>query len=185
MSDEKYVLCVPREGFNDVLCQMETAWDYAARHGRILVVDARHSALEDSFAQYFATKDTRVLLHPGEALLRHFDGLDVYPPFLRGRVSRHAREVVDVQNDDGILVKVDADACRPLTFDMSRPYREELLVHHAHGGSCRGLVCLQKLKLLPEIALRIVRRLADLGEDYDAVHIRNTDIGTDYLPFFR
>jgi hypothetical protein len=59
------------------------------------------------------------------------------------------------------------------------------LVHHAHGGGDLGLACLQRLRLVPQVALEIADALAALGEDYDAVHMRNTDVGTDYLPFFR
>ena len=183
MPERQYVFCIPRSGFNDILCQMEKAWSYAESHGRTLVVDARYCALEGAFTRYFSTEAGDVFLHPGEALLRHLDRLEVFPPCLRGRVSRHAQQAVDSHSIGG--TRVDSDTGQLLTFDMTRPYQENVLVHHSSGGGDMGLGCLQRLKLVPEVALDIARALAVLGEDYDAVHIRNTDIGTDYLPFFR
>jgi len=193
MPDRQYVLSVPREGFNDVLCQMGFAWSYAERHGRVFVTDTRHSSLQDAFSRYFSTQAKGVLLHPGEALLRHFDSLNVYPSCLRGRVSLACQKsYLDTGSAkkticaEGFIPRIDSDTGQPLAFDMSSPYQEDLLVCDVHGvGLGLGLACLQRLKLLPEVALRIALLLAALGEDYDAVHIRNTDIGTDYLSFFR
>ena len=48
-----------------------------------------------------------------------------------------------------------------------------------------GHAALRKLRLVPEVAQEIAGALAALGEDYDAVHIRNTDVRTDYLSAFR
>ena len=182
MSDRRYVFCVPRAGFNDVLCQIECVWRYAENHGRIPVIDASHSSLGEAFSRYFSAEAKNVFLHPPEGLLRHFDRLKVYPSCLAGRVSGHARKSVYVGRFDAMA---DAETGRLLTFDMSRPYREDLLVHHACGGGDISAACLRRLRLVPDVALEIARSLAILGEDYDAVHIRNTDIGTDYLPFFR
>jgi hypothetical protein len=179
MLDRQYVFCIPRGGFNDVLSQIEKAWRYAESYERILVVDARHSGLTDSLSRYFSTEVKGVFLHPGEALLRHFDSLEVSPSFLRGRVSRHSGRY------EGHYVFKDVDTGLPLSFDMSRAYRKALLVHHACGGNELGFDCLRRLTLLPEVATEIFRSLVPLGMDYDAVHIRNTDIGTDYLAFFR
>lgn len=176
MTDKQYLLCLPAGGFSDVCSQLARARLYAQSHQRILVADARRSSLKDSLAKYFSTDSKEIILHPGEALLRHFDSLDTYPADLRGQI-RHAPD---------ILPKNRYPVTAPsLSIDMSRPYREDLLVHYSYNGGGLALDWLQTMCLVPEAALRIAEALAVLGEDYDAVHIRNTDIETKYLPFFR
>ena len=172
MTNKQYLLCLPTMGFNDVLSQLARAWMYAEIHNRTLVLDTRHSPFQDSFARYFSTATKNVLLHPGEALLRHFDTLSTWPPDLRGRPY------------DALKIPYGGHNRYSLTMDLLRPYQEDLLVHRSTHGDDLGHIALRKLRLIPEVALEIARSLVVLGEDYDAVHIRNTDIGTDYCFFF-
>jgi hypothetical protein len=51
--NDRFVLCMPAGGLNDVLCQIEKCWRYAERHGRKLVIDTAKTGLLDSFDQYF------------------------------------------------------------------------------------------------------------------------------------
>ena len=81
MPGRQYVRCVPCAGFNDVLCQMERAWSYAERRGRILVVDARYSALQGPLAKFF--RESHVLTvtdipDTGGQALHLYTGQDAY-----------------------------------------------------------------------------------------------------------
>jgi len=176
MENRKYLLCLPESGFNDVCNQLARALHYARRHHRILVVDARHSSLKDSLAKYFSTASKDIILHPGKALLRHFDTLDVYPPDLRGRI-RHTPDILPK--------RLYPPPAQSRSIDLSQPYRETLLVDYAYGCGAVALDWLRELRLVREVALAVANALVVLGDDYDAVHIRNTDIETQYLPFFR
>jgi hypothetical protein len=170
----QYVFCLPCGGFNDLTAQLARAWNYAETHKRVLVTDARRF-FHDALSRYFTTDIKDIVLHPGENLLRHFDTLQTYPPDLRGQCRRPP---------DSPMHPLPS-AMGSLSIDLSRAYREDLLVHYAYGGGRQGHEWLRKMRLVPGVALTIARSLAVLGEDYDAVHIRNTDIETKYLPFFR
>ena len=158
-----------------MLCQLTLAWQYAESHKRILVINARRFHFKDPLSRYFTTEFKDIFLHPGEDLLRHFDNLETYPPDLRGQCRHPPRKPMNPFSPPA----------RSLSIDLSQAYQEDLLVHYAHGGGEFGHEWLRKMRLVPEVALEIAKALAVLGDDYDAVHIRNTDIETKYLPFFR
>jgi hypothetical protein len=55
---ERYVLCIPRGcGFNDLLCQINKANEFALKTGRTLLIYTRLSGLADSLSNYFEPID--------------------------------------------------------------------------------------------------------------------------------
>jgi hypothetical protein len=131
MMNRQYLLFLPTGGFNDVLNQLAKAWTYAELHKRILVVDTRHGSFGDSFSRYFSTERKNVFLHPGEALLRHFDSLSTWPPDLRGQPLKALKIPPDDQNEHSF------------TMNLLMPYQEDLLVHRSVNGGHRTYCPLQ------------------------------------------
>jgi len=66
-----------------------------------------------------------------------------------------------------------------------RARKEELVVLHSSGGGPHGVEVLRLFTLTTDVrrAVRSARTL--LGDDYDAIHIRHTDLRTNYKPLLR
>lgn len=108
------------------------------------------------------------------------------PICVRGRIDRYravsvpgAGNVVDA--DTGLSVRF-AEAGTP-GFELD--YDEELLVHEAHGGGTTSADLLPRLRLAPEISQSVRSALASLAHGYSGIHIRNTDLNTDWRALFR
>ena len=63
-------------------------------------------------------------------------------------------------------------------------HRRIILIHHDCGGGENSIECLKWLKFTKKVSDEITNRLSQLKKPYSAIHIRNTDYQTDYVPFF-
>lgn len=174
---QRYLLCRPQSGLNDILNQIEKCCRYAQATGRTVIVDTayRHAAnFRDAFSKYFTSRQKTLLLDnplPDNVL----DSLDVFPGFLAGRISAYRAQI-------GSPFWVETATGLPLTFDFRKDYRETVLVHHQGGGGLRSVNCLERLVLAPGLVKALEQRLAQMRAPYAAIHIRNTDMTTDYRP---
>ena len=176
---KRFVLCRPQGGLNDMLNQIERCYFYALVCSRYLIVDTAYihsDSFRDRFSKYFLSRHPRMLLEnplsDGE-----LDALAAFPSFLSGRVSNYR-----VDYDAGSKSYVEAESRQPVTFNMRATYREPLLVHHGHGGGLRSILCLGHLTLSPMMRSRLEERMRRLPAGYAALHVRNTDMKTDYRP---
>lgn len=71
-----------------------------------------------------------------------------------------------------------------LSFDFSLEYSQDLLIHEQAGGGLKAQNFVHRIKLIPSVAAEIRHNLIQLTNDYVAVHVRNTDLQTDYEKFF-
>lgn len=170
------VLCRPKGGLNDMLCQIEKCWAYSQAQHRHLLVDTHRSGFLDDFWKYFLPRDNT------SVSFGRFDENDwpgsVRPVALTGRINQYspvwrASAGVFADSPDG----------EPLTFDFTRRHVEAVLVHEQCGGGPLSLHALERMKLTPEVAATVSARLSMLG-DYVAIHVRNTDFKTDYAAVF-
>jgi hypothetical protein len=175
----KYLLCIPGGGFNDTLCQAVRCLRYAKKFHRTLVVDTRRSSLADDFSRYFLSDDNTILLSADDDLLNVLCAATIRPSFLKGRLTTFTTQY----NKDGKFI--DTETGLPVSFDCKKDYAEDLLVHSNLGGGYNALELLGKLRLQPAVAAHIIETERSLDSDYLAVHIRNTDYRTEYMPFFR
>ncbi|MDR2124369.1 MAG: hypothetical protein LBP38_05225 [Desulfovibrio sp.] len=173
-----YLLCIPGGGFNDILCQAVRCLRYAEKFHRTLVLDTRRSSLADDFSRWFLCDGHALRLSVDEDLQNTLCASSVYPPFLKGRLTTFTTRY----DRDGKFV--DAETGLPVSFAFRKDYAEELLVHCNLGGGYNPLCILGKLRLQPAVAAHIVGKTRSLGSGYHAVHVRNTDYRTDYMPFF-
>ena len=180
----RYLLVRARTGFNDVLCEVEKCRRYAEKTGRILLVDTTTSGLFDQLGRYLELAEpcdwVKMSVTPEDYPL--LNTLPAFPPELSGRIDSYVS-----QWNPHTGRREDAATCIPLTFDFTTNYREQLLVHDQPWSgpllSARLLAC---CRFTDQVASRVYRRLKSvIGQDYVAIHIRNTDYRTDYLPFLR
>ena len=177
--DQRYVLCRPDAGLNDILCQIELMHRYADRSGRILIVDTAYAnsiTFKDEMCNYFTSKESNLVLS-ARNLIESFDSMVVFPPALQGRVNGYYPWVRDERDEI-----VDWETGIPVSFDMSMDYPHQLLVHHAYGGGAISLFALTKLTINDNIIDQLVERMDTIGSPYSAIHIRNTDYKTNYKP---
>ncbi|MCA3574309.1 MAG: hypothetical protein IOC86_10360 [Aestuariivirga sp.] len=176
---KRFVLCRPQGGFNDMLNQIERCYSYALVCSRHLIVDTAYihsESFRDRFSKYFLSRHPRMLLeNPLSA--GELDSLEAFPTFVSGRVSSYR-----VDYDQDRQSYVEADSRQVITFNMRSSYREPLLVHQGHGGGLRSIFCLGHLTLSPMMRTRLEERMRRLPAGYAALHVRNTDMKSDYRP---
>lgn len=181
-SGTRYLFCRPHGGLNDTLVQLELCRRHAARFGRTMIVDLSRSGLRLPFDEVFVARADfgAPVLSMTPDLARVLDGIEsVRPSEVAGRVSSYAAEW-DVQAD----CTTERQSGVRVTFDFDRDHPETLIVHEEAGGGTRGFGFLRHVALAPAMADAIARRLIPLGRDYDTIHVRNTDLSTDYVALF-
>lgn len=72
---------------------------------------------------------------------------------------------------------------RPIDYGCTQPRDEEVVIHHRSGGGQESFYALRLLTFTEPVRSAIRQALSKCGDDYDAIHIRNTDIRTDYRTF--
>ncbi len=178
----RFLLARPRAGLNDALMQLERCRRYAVAYDRTLVVDLTRGGMRLPFGELFRAGPAFgcPVLDASPEVIAALDRLDsVEPAGVAGRLGRYD----PVWHEQGLMF-----ACRdtgaPLRFDMSRDHAARCLVHEQAGGGLTGVWPLRGLALAPDLAAEIVTRLARLGPDYDALHVRHTDYQTDFRKLF-
>ena len=178
MKNNRYVLCRPEGGLNDVLCQIERVCRYAEKFDRNVIIDTNHHStcsIKDHFSKYFVSKQKRVAL---DLTSIEFDlkNVSVVPSFLTSDPFQY-----DAHYHDNHECFVERNTHQPITFDFSRDYAECLLVHHDCGRLCGASVAaLSRLRLHDNLSNELTKRLKSIGSSYASVHIRNTDYKTNY-----
>lgn len=178
---ERYLLCRPEGGFNDMLCQIELCWRYAETHERTLIVDSAVTGFGDDFATYFRLAEGQIAeLQLSPERLQQLNAVSTIPEGVKGRLADY-----DKIFSEQIRRFVTATGHTPLTFNPNLRYAQICLLHHQHGGGTVSLDALRRLRLQPELAKYIRKRIVGLGSDYDAIHVRHTDYVTDVGHFFK
>jgi hypothetical protein len=158
----KYLLCRPLGGLNDTLCRIALCWKYAAEFNRTLVIDCQKSSLFGNFSDYFLVENPsiQVITAMNDSLLGQLNALPCRPEPL----TNHPPNTF------------------PAKFDQD--FSEPLVVFEDSGGGIASFDLLPRLRLAPLVQEKVEAALASLGNDYQAVHIRNTDYRTDYRKLF-
>ncbi|WP_019628337.1 alginate lyase family protein [Thioalkalivibrio sp. AKL10] len=189
---ERWLLCRPHGGLTDMLTQMWNCYDYAKRYDRKLVFDGSRSGLLDDLGNYFMWIGDRDdgSLSLDDATLSILNGLacKIFP--IEGQLDRY---VVRVGKKEAPcigekLVRYESIGETPLTFCFDRDYPDELLVHEQSssvggGGPKRAASMLRELCLTPEVAARCNKVLDNIPDEFSAIHVRNTDYETNYIPY--
>lgn len=179
---DKFVLCRPRGGLNDTLCQIEKCWGYAETFSRTLIVDSTRSALLGDFADYFQPRHSGAQVHfrLTAPQLRLLDTLPCHPHQLRGKLKTYQPAYSKSAGN-----YLDKKTSTRLGFDFARDYEEAVLVHEQCGGGNDSFALLDRIAIAADIRPLILDRIRPLGQDYAAVHVRNTDYKTEYENLFR
>ena len=182
---ESFVLCRPRGGLNDTFCQIEKCWHYAETFGRTLIIDTRKSGLFGEFADFFSPVDASIKVEPDTTRVDPaINSRDCYPPRMSGPRIYGMLDDHDTSYSNAYRNHVDRVSGALLTFDFDRDYRESVLIHEQCGGGDLSFSLLDRITLSETVRSIVLDRIAGLGRDYVAMHVRNTDYQTDYESLF-
>ena len=175
----KYVLCRPRGGLNDMLCEIEKCRMYAQQHGRKLLIDTAFSGFKDHFWRYFELFMPDPMI---EGVLNYsaLDRMSTLPHFVQGNVSTFQATRLPTLAGG----YVDAKTGEKVSFDFSKAHEETLLLHEQEwAGSLISAQLLGRLCLTNEVKEIVLEKLATLPKQYDAIHVRHSDYTTNYKDF--
>lgn len=183
----RYLLCRPRGGLNDTLCQIERCWRYAERFGRHLIIDTQQSALFGDFSDYFEVIDQTVEITTSlhHELITHLNTLQCRPNYLAGRINSYSAKYekgvgfVEIQLNQPTRFNTNE------TTDFEIDFDEPLLIYDNLGGGNDSFRLLERVQLSESIRSLVQYSIDTLQKPYAAVHVRNTDFGTNYQKLFR
>ena len=176
------LLCRTVIGLNDTLQQLARCWDYAIEHQRILIADPLPASFGVPVLRYLVPfVGSGCVVWAGSAhLYRALNRYDnVVPPDLAGQVDQSDR-----CQYRGIRRLWKRRSTTRATFNFKTRHDAELIIHARGGGGERSITTLSRMAFRPEFARKIGAALSGLKSEYLAVHIRNTDMQTDYRRFF-
>jgi hypothetical protein len=177
MNTRRLLLCRPTSGLNDIFAQIDKVCRYAEQAGRIVVVDTNCQStkfFKDDLSNYFVSRQPHLRLSPVE-FSHLFDQVDVYPDHIFGKVNSYTAEF-----DRSVGGFVDTDQRKLLSFDFTKNYSQQLLVHHSGGNQAISLAALGRLRLHDGIVDILIKRLRMIGSPYTGIHVRHTDYQTAY-----
>lgn len=179
---ERWIFARPRGGLNDILCQVEKCWRFAEKTGRQIAFDTRDSGLLLDFEDVFevlpnnrATKPQAVTAE----LVEHLNGMTAFPSDTQGNVTSYDKYKDELDEFHTFASHQD------LKFDLSRDYPAEVVVYEGMGGGVASFCALKRLTLQPWLNEQIVSALQELPLHYIAVHVRHSDLKSDYEAFLR
>jgi hypothetical protein len=181
MPSNRLLLCRPRGGLNDNLCQIELCWRYAEAHNRTLIIDGKRSNLFPEFSDFFELFNPRIGVHINSASAEDLeDAADCFPSELAGSINRY-RSVYSPDHGHNFVEEVSKTR---LSFDFSQDHAARILIHEQCGGGTESFDCLNRLTLSAKMKAIMVDTLEKIGAGYIGIHVRNTDYRTDFRPFF-
>jgi hypothetical protein len=179
---KKILLCVPHGGLNDLFCQIEKCRQYAQRFGRVLYIDTRVCGLLGEFSVFFKIPETESLTVIGCSNDFDYDmlnSLKAYPKVVTGRLNSYQASISKTHRS-----WCEKESDEPLKFDMDQDYAEDLIVHEQSGGGTVSHSLMQCLKMTDYLIEEVEKRLVVVPDRYLAIHVRNTDLKSDYISFF-
>ena len=176
----RWLFARPRGGLNDVLCQVERCWRFAEKTGRELVFDTRDSGLLLDFHDVFTVREdvNSVIPHTlTPELVTYLNTLSAFPKDTEGNVDGYSSYKDD--NDEFHTLP----SRSPLKFSLKRDFAEDVVVYEGMGGGVASFCALQRLELAPWLAKHVSDSLASLPTEYISIHVRQSDLTTNYQKF--
>ena len=169
---KKYVLCRPLGGINDMLCQIQKCLDYAKKHDRTVLVETKSNPLfSENMGIYINSLDERLtFIETFEELA----GLSCFP-----EIDFTVEYPISFDQSMGCFVEPVRNIA--LTFDFSRAYDEQILLHHQFGGGLRSSKLLSKIEFTDLVMVTFLDFISKMNvSNFVSTHVRNTDYKTNY-----
>ena len=177
----RWILARPRGGLNDTLCQIEKCWRFAEKTGRELVIDTKDSGLLLDFHEVFEVREeaSKVIAHKfSEELVEKLNKLSAFPADVQGNATTYGK--FKDEHDEFYTLP----SRQPLKFSLKRDFAEEIVVYEGMGGGVDSFDFLERVSLRKWLVEHVESSLALLPETYASVHIRQSDMKTDFKTLF-
>jgi hypothetical protein len=177
---QRWLICRPRGGLNDTLCQIHKSIVYSFSHQRNVLIDTTKAGLFDEFSNYFQTVSPfatiQCRLEPGKLL--ELDQLNCYPNGFKGKLSSY--ELIYSPEAGNYLDATSGQ--RPGISWNEADHPEAVLLNEQTGGGY-GYLALPYFSFTNETSNHIVNRLSKMPNKYVAMIIRHSDVKLDYRAF--
>jgi len=175
---KKFLLCRPNGGINDTLCQIQHSIEYADKYYRKLIVDRNKYGQLGDFNKFFEFKKKLGIKIANIKIINKLNLLNCYPPGIEGNLTTY----IPIYRDGFIF---DAISNEIISFDFKKNYTQDLLVHDSFGGGTSSFKLIENIYIKKKWIGLIKKSIPFLGETYTAIHIRHTDLETDYKSFYK
>lgn len=175
-----YILCQAHGGLNDIACQIWYCTEYAIKHNRSLILTQWTYKQTDLF-DVFDFSDYPVPVYSLEKLKTI--EYDAVAPILS---AAYVECFLDVKANSAQIIGFTQPTTRMHCFDASKQYLDTtLLFHDSCGGGSESFYFFKHIKLTPYMIKFFKEKTKGFPSDYNALHIRNTDIKTNVYPLMQ
>jgi hypothetical protein len=157
--EPKYIICFPQGGFVNMLSCVITAYNYAVKYNRVLIIDSRKSWFKESLYEYFFIHCPYVYVGDIDPLYKRIEGQAMYP-----------------NKEDLVNLQLDNDKVRKFDIRLDRNYDESIILYAHYGASSpsKSVKPFFELSSLKNKVIRAFRSARDkLPASYVGVHINN------------
>lgn len=176
---QKYVLCLPRGGFNDMIQQIMRCINYCERYDRICVIDTKSNyAFGDHLSNYMDLTHTHIYQSSVE---------EFYKEAIRSRYTCYPT-IFNSDNLHTLPLTYTAElgfsnSGQSATFDFTKHYEEDVIIHSNCGGGGAAVDFFNIFSLKDCVISELRKRWLTLSHPYTALHIRHTDYKSN-IPVF-
>ena len=186
---KRVLLCRPHGGLNDTLDVIEHCWRYAERTNRQLILDSSRSSFCSNFGKIFRNRlnDNQKLFEASDSVIEQLNLKTCAIPEIEGKIGTY---ITRIQLHETIShlewrLPVEDVSSKSLGISFDEEYSADLVVHENFRTGALASSLLRRLKFQKSISDEISARLINLRNlKYLGIHIRNSDIKSDYREFF-
>jgi len=186
---ERVLLCRPHGGLNDSLDVIEHCWRYAERTNRQLIIDMSRSSFCTNFGRIFKHRvdGDSTLFEISDSIIEQLNLKSCSLPEIEGRIGEY---VTRIQLHETISelewrLPVEDLSSKSLGISFDNEHSADLVVYENYRIGALASSLLRRVKFKKTVGDEISARLINLrGQNYIGVHVRNSDIKSDYKEFF-
>jgi hypothetical protein len=159
--EPKYIICFPQGGLINMLRCTITAYNYAIKYNRILVIDSRRNWFKESLYDYFFIHCPYVYVGDIDPLYKRIEMLSTYP-----------------NKEDLTNLQLDSDKISRYDINLDKDYDESIILYSHYGGSShsKSIKPFFEIVSLKNKVIRAFKSARDkLPASYVGVHIHNED----------
>jgi hypothetical protein len=172
---KQIIVCRPMGGVNDCLNQISKSIKYALHYDRVIVLDHRVSSFPTPFLDYFKLDDDigRIVYEIRQDSASHY--------------AIYGISGSDNSYNDLYGAKINADLLdeKESCLNFNQTYDEDVIVHQSFGGGIDSEYFLKISTLSCEMKSLLNKYQKIVCEAEVSIHIRNTDLSTDWSTVFR
>ena len=169
---QRYLICFPQGGVNDMFCRIQYCIQYCMSEQRTLVIDTNKNWFRDDWRHYFSIPLPIIYQGDSVELIRELlTNQDCYPALnLSYDELEHAKWIKPGHMEmNGKVVST----------SLSHSYQHQVVIYADCGSSPHINPLLQAVIFSSWLKDEFKKRRSSLPDQYVAVHIRNTDYQSD------